>query len=97
MRRVQTPGEGQILGMVIQLLGGGWLRVQCTDDKIRNCRIRGKIRKRMWIRVDDWVLIEPWYGMQEDERGTVILRYTKAQARWLQRNNYISDENVIID
>ncbi|MHC1592126.1 MAG: translation initiation factor eIF-1A [Candidatus Helarchaeales archaeon] len=96
-RRVIVPNENQVLGIVIQLLGGGWLKVQCMDNKIRNCRIRGKIRKRMWIRVDDWVLVEPWADMQYDERGDVILRYTKSQARWLQKNGYISEENVIID
>ena len=96
-RRVIVPDEGQVLGIVIQLLGGGGLKVQCMDQKVRNCRIRGKIRKRMWIRIDDWVLVEPWAEMQSDERGDVILRYTKAQARWLQRNGYIKEENIIID
>ncbi|MHA1144127.1 MAG: translation initiation factor eIF-1A [Candidatus Helarchaeota archaeon] len=96
-RRVTVPNENQVLGIVIQLLGAGWLKVQCMDEKIRNCRIRGKIRKRMWIRIDDWVLVEPWAEMQSDERGDIILRYTKSQARWLQRNGYISEENVIID
>ncbi len=96
-RRVQVPEEGQVLGRVIQILGGGWLKVQCEDEKVRNCRIRGKIRKRMWIRIDDVVLVEPWVDMQSDERGEIITRYTKTQARWLQRNGYIKMGTIEFD
>ena len=97
VRRIQTPRDGQVLGRVIQILGGGWLRVQCEDDKVRNCRIRGKIRKRMWIRIDDVVLVEPWVDMQSDERGEIITRYTKSQARWLQKNGYLKSGTIEFD
>ncbi|MHA1380204.1 MAG: translation initiation factor eIF-1A [Candidatus Helarchaeota archaeon] len=97
VRRVQVPVEGQVLGRVIQILGGGWLKVQCEDKKVRNCRIRGKIRKRMWIRIDDVVLVEPWIDMQSDERGEIITRYTKTQARWLQRNRYLKSGTIEFD
>ena len=97
VRRVQLPIEGQVLGRVIQILGGGWLKVQCEDDKVRNCRIRGKIRKRMWIRIDDVVLVEPWQDMQSDERGEVITRYTKTQARWLQKRGYLKTGTIEFD
>lgn len=96
-RRVQAPREGQVLGRVVQIMGGGWLHVQCEDDKLRNCRIRGKIRKRMWIRIDDVVLIEPWYDMQVDQKGDVILRYTKTQARWLQKHGYLKTGTIEFD
>ena len=96
-RRIQTPIEEQVLGRVIQILGGGWLRVQCQDDKVRNCRIRGKIRKRMWIRIDDVVLVEPWMNMQSDDRGLIITRYTKSQARWLQRKGYLKSGTIVFD
>lgn len=96
-RRVQLPREGQILGRVVQIMGGGWLHVQCEDDKLRNCRIRGKIRKRMWIRIDDVVLIEPWYGMQSDEKADIMTRYTKTQARWLQKKGYLKLGTIEFD
>ncbi|MHA1300321.1 MAG: translation initiation factor eIF-1A [Candidatus Helarchaeota archaeon] len=97
VRRVQLPIEGQVLGRVIQILGGGWLKVQCEDDKVRNCRIRGKIRKRMWIRIDDVVLVEPWVDMQSDERGEIITRYTKTQARWLQKKGFLKTGTIEFD
>ena len=95
-RRVRTPGPNEVLGVVLVNLGGGWMKVQCFDDKVRNCRIRGKIRKRQWIRVDDFVLLEPWQDMQTDERADIILRYNKSQGRWLQKNGYIKRTEIVL-
>ncbi|MEW5839805.1 MAG: translation initiation factor 1A, partial [Thermoproteota archaeon] len=47
------PGEGQLFGRVIKLVGGDNIIVKCTDGKVRTCRIRGKIKRRMWIRDND--------------------------------------------
>ena len=96
-RRVRTPVENEMLGIVLANLGGGWMKVQCLDNKIRHCRIRGKIRKRQWIRVDDVVLIEPWQDMQTDERADIILRYHKSQARWLQKHGYLKRDEIVIE
>ncbi len=32
----------------------------CTDGKVRTCHIRGKIKRGMWIRDNDLVLVSPW-------------------------------------
>ena len=54
------PQKGELLGRVIKLVGGDNIIVKCTDGKVRTCRIRGKIKRRMWIRDNDLVLIAPW-------------------------------------
>ena len=53
------PQEGELLGRVIKLVGGDNIIVKCTDGKVRTCRIRGKIKRRMWIRDADLVLVAP--------------------------------------
>ncbi|HUY00043.1 MAG TPA: translation initiation factor eIF-1A [Candidatus Deferrimicrobium sp.] len=85
--RARTPVEGEVLGIANQMLGGSRVRVQCMDGKVRLCRIRGKIVKRLWIRTEDIVLVSPWPF--QDERGDIVYRYTKAQAAWLERNGYL--------
>ena len=87
VRRVRTPIEGEVLGIALQMLGGSRVRVQCMDGKIRLCRIRGKIVKRLWVREDDVVLVSPWPF--QDERGDIVHRYTRTQADWLERNGYL--------
>jgi len=49
------PQQGELLGRVIKLVGGDNIIVKCTDGKVRTCRIRGKIKRRMWIREHDLV------------------------------------------
>lgn len=75
------------------MLGSDKLMVQCDDGKERIIRIPGKLRKRVWIRVEDLILIQPWKVMP-DRRGDVIWRYTKTQAHWLQRKGYLKNISV---
>ncbi len=85
--RVRLPKEGQLFGGVIeQALGsGGWMDVRCEDGKVRRCRIPGKLKRRMWMRVGDVVIVQPW-PVQSDERGgDIVYRYTKTQVDWLLR------------
>ncbi len=91
--RTRLPKEGEMLGIVELMLGSDKLRVQCSDDKERIVRIPGKLRKRVWIRVSDLILIKPWKVMS-DRRADVVWRYTRTQARWLQRKGYLKNISV---
>jgi len=86
--RIKVPREGEILGTVEMMLGADKIRVKCDDGNVRICRIPGKLRKRVWIKAGDLVLIEPW-KVQTNERGDVIFRYTPTQANWLRRKGFI--------
>ncbi len=86
-RKVRTPREGEVLGVVVQMMGFDRLQVKCTDGKTRLCRIRGKMKKRVWIRTGDIVLVAPWDF--QDERADIVWRYSKGQARWLEDNGYL--------
>jgi len=50
-------GEGQMIGRVLRLLGNRQGHVYCNDGVERLCRIRGALRKRVWIGTGDVVLI----------------------------------------
>jgi len=57
--------------------------VRCADNKIRLCRIPGKIRRRIWVKEGDVVIVKPW-TVQSDEKGDIVWRYTKTQVDRLQ-------------
>lgn len=86
--RIRTPRSPEVLGVVEMMLGGDRLRVRCDDGNTRICRIPGRLRKRVWMRVNDLVLIEPW-AAQSNERGDVVFRYTPTQANWLKRKGFV--------
>jgi len=90
--RARLPQEGEILGVVLQILGAGFLLVKCLDGFTRQVRIPGKYRKRLWCRVGDVVIVMPLYGMNPDEKGELVHRFKKNEAHWLVENGYLPED-----
>ncbi|MFQ5759331.1 MAG: translation initiation factor eIF-1A [Candidatus Bathyarchaeia archaeon] len=86
--RMVLPVANDVLGVANKMLGGDRVMVKCQDGKERLCRIRGKMKRRAWIRRGDIVLVSPW-DFQSDKRGDIIWRYTRAQASWLRDKGYL--------
>ena len=72
LKEIRLPEEGELLGRVIKLLGSDQVLVKCTDDITRRGRIRGKLKRRIWIRDNDIVIIAPW-DFKQTERGDIFL------------------------
>jgi translation initiation factor 1A len=89
--RVRTPNknEHEVLGTVTNMLGGSRVTVRCMDSITRMCRIRGKMKKRTWVREGDVVIVVPWDF--QDEKGDIIWRYTGPQADWLQKKGFLRE------
>lgn len=83
------PSANDVLGIAIKLLGFDRVLVKCQDGNERLCRIRGKMKRRVWIREGDVVLFSPW-DFQSDKRGDVTWRYTRSQADTLRKNGYLT-------
>jgi len=71
------------VGTVEQMLGFDRLLIRFAGGKKRVCRIRGKMKKRVWIRIGDVVLVSPWDF--DPTKGDVFYRYTREQVRELQQ------------
>lgn len=91
LKELVLPAEGELLGRVVKLLGSDHILVRCTDGKSRMGRIRGKLKRRIWVREGDVVLVAPW-EFKSDERADVLWRYTVAQVDWLKANGYLPPE-----
>ncbi|MGP3667211.1 MAG: translation initiation factor eIF-1A [Candidatus Bathyarchaeota archaeon] len=87
LKELVLPGEGQVLGVVVRMLGYDRLVVRCDDGKERLCRISGKLKRKVWIREGDVVLVSPWEF--DSSRGDVVWRYTMNQVDWLKANGYL--------
>lgn len=83
------PAKTDVLGIAIKLLGYDRILVKCQDGHERLCRIRGKMKRRVWIREGDIVLVSPW-DFQSDQKGDLFWRYTKAQAELLRKRGYLT-------
>jgi len=89
IHKLVIPAQGDVLGIATKLLGYDRILVKCQDGNERLCRIRGKMKRRVWIRQGDIVLVSPW-DFQSDKRGDVFWRYTKAQAETLRKRGYLT-------
>ena len=86
--RVKLPRGNQVLGVLYQRVGGSRTKVKCLDGKERICRIPGRLKKGLWVREGNIVLIEPWeYG--GDEKGDIIFKYRPLQVKFLKRKGYL--------
>jgi translation initiation factor 1A len=87
-RQMMMPNRNDILGIVDKNFGFTRMSVMCQDGHKRMCRIRGKMKKRNWVREGDVVLISPW-DFEYEGKGDIIFRYTQNQAYWLRDNGYL--------
>ena len=86
--RIRLPRGNQVLGLLEQRLGGSRTRVRCLDGKTRICRIPGRLKRKLWVRENDIVIIEPW-EYSGDEKGDIILKYTPTQVRFLKKRGLL--------
>lgn len=89
LKELVMPQPGEVLGRAIKMTGGDQVIVKCADGETRQCRIRGKLKRRMWIREGDIVLVAPWDF--DNRKADIIWRYIQAHAEWLDTNGYLKN------
>ena len=80
------------MGIIEQRLGGNKMLVNCFDGKNRNCRVPGRLRRALWLRPGNVVIIEPWE--LDKNKGDVIFKYRPNQVEWLKKNNYLKKDSL---
>ena len=88
LKEIRLPEEGELFGRVLKMLGGENVLIKCDDNVTRRGRIRGKLKRRVWIRDNDIVIIAPW-DFKEGVQGDIVWRFTLPQVQWLKENNHI--------
>ena len=91
LKKLVMPENGELFGRVVKLVGGDNIIVKTTDGLVRTCRIRGKIKRRMWIRDNDLVLIAPWDF--QSGKADIIWRYIAAHADKLAHDGQLTGLN----
>lgn len=88
IRRIRLPKDREVIGICEQRVGGSRMKVRCLDGKNRICRIPGRLKRRLWVREGDVLLIEPW-EMGGDKKGDVIYKYKPIQVSFLKKQGYL--------
>ncbi len=90
--RVKLPRGEEVIGIIEQRLGGNKMLVVCLDGKTRNCRVPGRLKRELWLRPGDVVIIEPWE--LDKDKGDVIFKYRPNQVEWLKNNGYLKKDTL---
>lgn len=88
LKEIRLPEEGEVFGRVLKIMGGENVMIKCTDGLTRRGRIRGKLKRRVWIRDNDIVIIAPW-DFKDTEMGDIVWRFTLPQVEWLKEKSYV--------
>jgi len=90
IRRTPLPKKNQVLGLCEQRVGGSRMKVRCMDGKNRICRIPGRLKRRLWVRDGDILLIEPW-ELGGDSKGDVLYKYRILQVKFLKKKGMLNE------
>lgn len=87
IQRVKLPRGREVFGILVQRLGSSRSRIKCLDGKERVCRIPGRLKRRLWVREGDVVLVEPWE--YDASKGDIVYKYRFNQVHWLKKKGYL--------
>ncbi|HIH16946.1 MAG TPA: translation initiation factor eIF-1A [Candidatus Diapherotrites archaeon] len=73
--------------MITQLVGGFHIKALCEDGQERICRIPGKMKKRIWMRLNDIVILKLWDF--QPIKADIVWRFTEVQAHHLKNKGYL--------
>jgi len=86
--RVRLPRDREVLGVLERRLGANHMLVRCLDGKTRTCRVPGRLRRRLWLREGNVVLVEPW-ELGGETKGDIIWKYNPAEVDWLRKKGFL--------
>ncbi|MCX8195657.1 MAG: translation initiation factor aIF-1A [Acidilobaceae archaeon] len=82
--------EGTVICVVQRLVGAGFVEALCTDGEVYMARIPGKMRRKVWIKVGDVVLLLPWGT--KDKKGDIEYKYEKEEVKRLIEAGLLSED-----
>jgi translation initiation factor 1A len=88
IQRIKLPRPPESLGIVEQRLGGSRMSVRCLDGVTRICRIPGRLKRRLWVREGDVVIVEPWE--YSNDKGDILFKYRPSQTEYLRRTGRLA-------
>ncbi len=63
------------------------MKVRCMDGVTRICRIPGRLKRRLWVREGDVLLVEIWE--LSTDKGDVVYNYKPIQVDLLRKKGLL--------
>jgi translation initiation factor 1A len=92
-RELILKEDGQEYGQVVKKLGDNRLEVYSFDGKTRQCKIRGKMIRKVWVNPGDIVLIS--IRDFEEDKGDILHKYLPSEVQDLKNNGHLPKKGMI--
>lgn len=89
VQRVKLPRGKESIGIIEQRLGGNKMMINCLDGIKRNCRVPGRLKRKLWLRPGDVVIVEPWEF--DNDKGDILFKYNPSAIDWLKKNGFLKE------
>jgi translation initiation factor 1A len=83
--------DGELYGIITKVFGNSRMEVFCDDLETRICTIKGSMKKRVWMKHLDYVLIS-LREFSNNQVGDIIHKYDKHEVIKLYNYKELSDE-----
>lgn len=87
--RARMPQGKQFIGIVDKRLGGSRMNVRNTKGDTILARVPGRVKKFLWIREGDIVLLDPWEF--DVNRADLIYKYKHGEIKILERKGLLEN------
>ncbi len=90
IERVRMPNKKnrEMFGYIISRVGGPRMLCFCEDGKERICRVPGRLKKYIWIREGDYVIVQTW-EIEGDKKGDIVWRYKPLEVEFLKKKGFL--------
>ncbi|KAM0678100.1 Serine/threonine-protein kinase 16 [Binucleata daphniae] len=79
-----------VYGQIIRPFGQGRFCVNCSDYVQRIAKICGRMHKKTWITIDDFVLVS--LRPDEDKKGDIIFKYLQNEVKILRESHQLPED-----
>lgn len=85
--KARKPKHEQFIGIVEKRHGGSRMTIRGINGVESMARVPGRMKKFLWIREGDIVLLEPWEI--EKDKSDLIYKYKPNEVRQLQKEGLL--------
>ncbi len=91
--RVRYPKGDEFIGIVEKRLGGSRMTVRSVKGETIMARVPGRVKKYLWIREGDIVLLTPWE--LDTDKADLIYKFKPNETKALEKKGMLGNlENI---
>lgn len=91
--KVRYPKENEFVGIVDKRLGSSRMNIRIPDGRVIIARVPGRVKKFLWIREGDIVLLEAWEF--DKEKADLVYKYKPNEIKALEKKGILGNlENI---